>query len=77
MTSASLLVSCDWLKKTCFDDKKIQRGFCNDLAEVAGKELRESHQTRQQCLNQFREWIEQNTDIENCITGNYCLYLAI
>lgn len=36
---------------------------------VAAKELRETTNTREQCLLQLREWIKQNPDVENCLTG--------
>lgn len=38
-------------------------------SEVAASELRENGHTREECLRQLREWIRQNPDIENCITG--------
>lgn len=41
------------------------------LAEkIAATELRENQHTREECLKQLKEWIKQNLDIENCITGN-------
>lgn len=39
------------------------------LAAIASKELREEENVRRQCLDHLREWIKQNPDIENCITG--------
>lgn len=37
--------------------------------KVATLELRESKHTKDESLRQLREWIKQNQDIENCITG--------
>lgn len=41
------------------------------LAAIASKELREEENVRRQCLDHLREWIKQNADIENCITGKF------
>lgn len=43
----------------------------NLVENVAAKELRENKHTRDECLKQLKEWIKQNPDIENCITGWY------
>lgn len=54
----------------------IKRSYEKDLhleslaEKVAVSELRENQQTREECLKQLKEWIKQNHDIENCITGN-------
>lgn len=37
--------------------------------KVAALELRENKHTKDECLRQLREWIKQNPDIKNCITG--------
>lgn len=37
--------------------------------KVATLELRENKHTKEESLRQLREWIRQNPDIENCITG--------
>lgn len=39
------------------------------VEKVATLELRENKHTKEESLKQFREWIKQNPDIENCITG--------
>lgn len=51
------------------DFKERQGEEINNLRIIAKKELREEAHTREQCLTLFREWIERNQDIENCITG--------
>jgi hypothetical protein len=45
-------------------------GLREEVAQVAKKELRENKSTREQSLQQFREWIHKNQDICNCRTGN-------
>ena len=37
--------------------------------QIAISELRETDLSREQCLKQLRDWIRQNGDIENCLTG--------
>lgn len=38
--------------------------------KVATLELRENKHTKEESLRHLREWIQQNPDIENCITGS-------
>lgn len=38
---------------------------------VAKTELREDKSTREQALEQFRDWIAKNEDLENCRTGEW------
>lgn len=40
--------------------------------KVAALELREDQHTKDECLWQLREWIKQNPDIKDCITGIWC-----
>jgi len=40
-----------------------------NVQQVALDELREDEHTRTQCLLAFRQWISQNTDIQNINTG--------
>nr|CAI5846142.1 unnamed protein product [Callosobruchus analis] len=47
-------------------DDKIKK----ELARIAQEELRETESSRTQCLQSFREWVEQNGDIENCLTDD-------
>ncbi|KAJ9577123.1 hypothetical protein L9F63_006295 [Diploptera punctata] len=44
--------------------------FKDEVARVANLELREDKTTREQALQQFREWIEKNSDICNCWTDD-------
>ncbi|CAH1990785.1 unnamed protein product [Acanthoscelides obtectus] len=41
-----------------------------ELERVAREELRETESNRVQCLQSLREWVEQNADIENCLTDD-------
>lgn len=43
--------------------------------EEQKKELRETDSMRQDGLNQLRNWISQNPDIENCLTGTLSRFL--
>lgn len=40
-----------------------------ELFKVAERELRETENSRKECLRQLKHWIEQNDDIRNCIMG--------
>lgn len=40
-----------------------------ELFKIAERELRENETARKQCLEQLRNWVKQNPDIENCILG--------
>ncbi|GLV32188.1 Cellular retinaldehyde binding protein [Carabus blaptoides fortunei] len=75
MSVAKVIMSYPWISS----DKKIKdengnepiiqtfKGLRESVAEVARKELREDIIIRETCLQQFRDWIRQNRDIENCI----------
>ncbi|KAF7274974.1 hypothetical protein GWI33_012365 [Rhynchophorus ferrugineus] len=40
------------------------------LAKKAEEELRETENVRTECLRQLKVWIQQNQDVENCITDD-------
>lgn len=71
MSSTSLIASHPWSTPPTMDNT-ISEKF-SDLTEmaafVAKTELREDKKTREQCLEQFKEWIRKNPDIQNCLTG--------
>jgi len=52
------------------NDKAAMTGLKEEVARVADQELRENKSTREQMLEQFREWIRKNPDICNCRTGS-------
>jgi hypothetical protein len=52
------------------NDKAAMTGLKEEVARVAYRELRENKSTREQMLEQFREWIRKNPDICNCRTGS-------
>lgn len=41
------------------------------IVKVAKHELREDADTRKESLQQFKEWINKNPDIKECILGRY------
>lgn len=79
MTSAKVILSYSWVGNGKKCEEKDYNGneplvselskIQETIAQIAKKELREDKHTRDQCLKQFRDWILQNRDIENCITG--------
>lgn len=46
-----------------------------DTQKLAKDELREDKNTRDQALDQMRNWIKLNPRIENCRLGNFFFYL--
>jgi hypothetical protein len=67
MTTTRVIMSYQW---GVGNDKPAMTGLKEEVARVADRELRESKSTREQMLEQFREWIRKNPDICNCRTGN-------
>lgn len=47
--------------------KRQQNFLKKELAKIAERELRETENTRNECLRQFKIWIQQNEDVKNCI----------
>ncbi|KAJ8976905.1 hypothetical protein NQ317_014076 [Molorchus minor] len=54
--------------KTFTEEQKSR--IVQELYNIARTELRENDNNRKQCLEQFRQWISQNCDIENCLTDD-------
>lgn len=77
MSATKVIISYPWIKKDeSYVDENgneplIQpyKGLRECVAQVAKKELREDAIIKEEMLRQFRQWIKQNRDIENCITG--------
>ncbi|KYB28392.1 Retinaldehyde-binding protein 1-like Protein [Tribolium castaneum] len=75
MSGTHLIMPNPWSdKNTALVEKQLvykdQEEFANQLMKIAGNELREDEKTRKQCLEQLREWIRKNQDIENCRTDD-------
>jgi len=68
MTTARVIMSYQWGAGN--NDKAAMTGLKEEVARVADRELRENKSTREQMLEQFREWIRKNPDICNCRTGS-------
>lgn len=76
MTTTRLIINYPWNDNPEEENSNEKEQIKTDnknpthtLWQVAHQELRENKTTKQQCLLQFREWIVQNSDIENCILG--------
>lgn len=48
-----------------------------ELYKIAERELRENENARKQCVEQLRNWIKQNVDIENCLLGRYIEFMLV
>jgi hypothetical protein len=68
MTTTRVIMSYQW--GAANNEKAAMTGLKEEVARVADLELRENKSTRQQMLEQFREWIRKNQDICNCRTGS-------
>lgn len=65
MTTTRVIMSTPWHKMTkseC-DDNKLE--LSETAEKVARKELREDKFTRDQCLEQMRDWLSKNEDVQD------------
>ncbi|KAI5647042.1 CRAL/TRIO domain-containing protein [Phthorimaea operculella] len=73
--SASFLltVTTSWgaVPEKCAEKEQDRQKL--NIAEIAGRELRETPATREQALRIMREWVQQNTDIRNVRTDDIFL----
>ncbi|KAF5300700.1 hypothetical protein FQA39_LY11062 [Lamprigera yunnana] len=72
MTTTQLFINQPWKNDKKLDDERNEK-IAERVQEIAALELKEDEKTRNQCLNQIREWLLQNKDIENCITDDIFL----
>lgn len=74
-----LIVNHPWKDSGCLkkSEEASNENLTDNIWEVAFNELREDEKTREQCLKQFKEWIRQNKDIENCIMGKFQIYFNL
>ena len=67
MASTRVILSHPWrngnLLKFDADDENL--GLSEVVQKIARKELREDKSAREQCLQQFREWLKKCEDVEN------------
>lgn len=71
MSNIGVMISNPWQSPTEKQEFIVENTDLVELAKkVASGELREDDNAREQCIQQFKEWIQKNADIENCITGN-------
>lgn len=70
--TTSLIIKQSWRNgKIENKDKSDKELELSDLAiKVARKELREDRSTREQCLEQLRNWLKKNEDVENVRTDD-------
>ena len=66
MATAKALLSFSWSKsKETEVDLKSKLKVSDAVLKVAKKELREDKTTREQALDQMRQWLKKNYDVEN------------
>lgn len=86
MTTAEVILSYAWAgggkklqEKDLNGNEPLVSELCKiqeSLALIAKKELREDKSTKEQCLKQLKDWICQNRDIENCVTGKLFFFIS-
>lgn len=67
MATTRVLLSFPWSKNNDGDVKmlKEKQNVSDSVLKVAKKDLREDKTTREQSLEQMREWLKKNFDVEN------------
>ncbi|KAL5291353.1 hypothetical protein ACFFRR_010637 [Megaselia abdita] len=65
MTSARLIMGYPWKSEKIKPAVDENCNISENLMKIAKKELREDKQSREQGLQQLRNWINKNADIEN------------
>lgn len=78
MTTTRVIMSFPWSSSNGSNEKLKgdlfqETGVTDAVMKVARKELREDKAIREQSLEQMREWIRQNQDIENVRTDDLFL----
>ncbi|PSN35983.1 hypothetical protein C0J52_14388 [Blattella germanica] len=68
MTTTRVIMSYKWNNGST--EKQDTVSLKEEVARVANQELRENKNAREQALEQFREWIDKNSDICNCRTDD-------
>lgn len=68
MTTTRVIISNPWrnddtLSKPEYDENEM--GLSEMVQKVARKELREDKFTRDQCLEQMRDWLKKNEDVQD------------
>lgn len=67
MATTKVLLNLNWGKGKKNVDKLSDKLSLSDTAmKVAKDELREDKSTREQALEQMRNWLSKNYDLENC-----------
>lgn len=71
MATTRVLLSFPWNNNDC-DLKTIKENVnvSDKTLKVAKKELREDEATREQSLEQMRDWLKKNVDVENVRTDD-------
>lgn len=72
MATTRVLLSFPWSKNNDGDIKTLKDkvDVSDSVLKVAKKELREDQKTREQSLEQMREWLKKNYDVENVRTDD-------
>lgn len=72
MATTKVLLSFPWSKSKDSDEKLIKGkvNISESVLTVAKNELREDNKTREQALEQMRDWLKKNYDVENVRTDD-------
>lgn len=73
MATTKVLLNFPWTKSKDNDAVKLTNDkidISDSFLKVAKKELREDKTTREQALEQMRDWLKKNSDVENVRTDD-------
>lgn len=70
MATTKAILSFPWIKSKDGELKKEKVKISESLLKVAKQELREDKATREQALEQMRDWLRKNKDVENVRTDD-------
>lgn len=72
MTTTRVILSHPWrngkMSKVADIDEDL--GMSESVQKIARKELREDRSAREQCVQQFRDWLHKNEDVQNVRTDD-------
>lgn len=70
MATTKVLLGFSWSKSKDGDEAAMKVKVSDSVMKVAKKELREDKTTREQALEQVRDWLKKNYDVENVRTDD-------
>lgn len=70
MATTRVIVNLPWSKLIINDSDTKELGISETALKIARKELREDKNAREQSLQQLREWLKKNEDVQDIRTDD-------